>query len=454
MKEVATYVHRKIIPNGVEISLERKNYQITYPVSIWKEFPEGNRQDFADALAYALTVHLCMNGHSKMIYDFPHPSIEPYLFESMVYSLGETTIVGEDKLPLSGLLKNFYNRNLNVEFTGRPRFSRFKNVVRNTKNRALIPFSFGKDSLLTFSLCREIGINPYPVFFQEPKSPFENRHKRRLAERFLEEFSVDVTFFPVASGRLRQNDGNFWGWDMLFTQYSLMLIPYIFGHRAKYLLWSHEQDCNVFFEDGEGYKVNPVFEQSKRWLLTLNHIARDLGSNAVIASIIEPIDEISTTYILHHRYPEIAKYQFSCFAEEEDKANSRWCGMCDKCVMMNIFFLALGIDPKSVGLKENLLTEKKKSLYLLFRGEKSKFWVAGKKDLWWEEQLLAFYMAYKNGAKGALMDEFKRDFLKEAKSRERELRQKFFGIHSSDTLTYELKKPLLKIYQEELSPLQ
>lgn len=433
--------------------MDRKNYQITYPTNIWREFPENYRQTFADSLTYALTLHLCLNGHAKLIYGFPHPAIEPYLFEDMMYSLGETTIVGDEKQPLSGLIKNFYNRNINIEFTGRPRFSRFQNIPRNTKNRAVIPFSFGKDSLLTFSLCRELGINPYPVFFQEPKSPFENRHKKRLAEKFLDEFDADVTFFPVASGRLRQNEGNYWGWDLLLTQYSLMLIPYVFGFRARYLFWAHEQDCNVLFDNPEGYKVNPVFEQSKRWLLTLNHVARDLGSNAIIASIIEPINEIATTYVLHHRYPEIAKYQFSCFAEEEKLAGRRWCGECDKCVMMNIFLLALGIDPKTVGLHENLLTARKKPLYLLFRGEKSKFWVGGKKDLWWDEQLLAFYLAYKNGAKGALIDEFKKKFLKEARARERELRLLMFGIHSADTLTYELKKPLLRIYQEELSPL-
>ena len=276
-----------------------------------------------------------------------------------------------------------------------------------------------------------------------------------MADQFLEEFNTEVTFFPVSVGRMRENDGDYWGWDLLFTQYSLLLMPYFFGLRSKYLFWSHEQDCNVNFPNDEGFKINPVFEQSKRWVLTLNHIARGLGSNTIIASIIEPINEISTTYILHHRYPEIAKYQFSCFAEEKSQANKRWCGMCDKCVMMNIFFLALGIDPKSVGLRQNLLTANKRDLYLLFKGEKSKFWVRGNKqeDLWWDEQLLAFYMACKNGAKGYLMEEFKKNYLKIAKEREKELRAKMFGVHSSDTLTYELKKPLLKIFHEELDPL-
>ncbi len=456
MKQPTTYIHRKLTQNGVQISVDRKNFDITYPLQIWREFPEDYRQNFADSLAYVMTMYLCMDGHNKLSFNFPQPAIEPYVFESMIYSFGETSVVGEDRFKVSELLKKFYNQNLNLEFTGRPRYSRFTKLVRNNKNRAIIPFSFGKDSLLTYALTKELGIDPFPVFFREPKSPFENKHKKKLAEKFYEEFDTDVLFFPVAPGRLRENEGNYWGWDMLFTQYTLLLLPYFFGLRSKYLFWSHEQDCNVLFPNEEGYLVNPVFEQSKRWILTLNHIARGLGSNTVIASIIEPIDEIATTYVLHHRYPEIAKYQFSCFAEEESKASSRWCGLCDKCVMINIFLLALGIDPKTVGLTENLLTAKKKSLYLLFRGEKSKFWVGGQNqetDLWWEEQLLAFYMAYKNGAKGALIDDFKKKYLKLAKSRERELRSKFFNVHSTDTLTFDLKNPLIKIYKEELSPL-
>jgi hypothetical protein len=42
-----------------------------------------------------------------------------------------------------------------------------------------------------------------------------------------------------------------------------------------------------------------------------------------------------------------------------------------------------------------------------------------------EQQLLAFYMAYRNGVKGYLIDKFKKKFLKEAKSREDELYRRF-----------------------------
>lgn len=446
MKQTATYVHRKLIPNGLEISLERKSYQISYPSEIWKEFPEAYRQNFADSLTYVLTMYLCMDGHQRLVYNFPHPAIEPFVFESMMYSFGETNLVGGSALKISDLIKDLYNRNTKIEFVGRPRYVRSKSIAKNLKNRAVIPFSFGKDSLLTFALCQELGIKPIPIFFREPKSPFENRYKKRLAEKFSKEFSIPVTFFPVATGRLRETDGDYWGWDLLFTQYSLLLLPYLFALKSKYLFWSNEQDCNSFFPNEEGFLINPVFEQSNRWVLTLNHLARNMGVNTIIASAIEPINEIATTYVLHHRYPEVAKYQYSCFAEEASRSTSRWCGMCEKCATMYLFFKALGIDPMTVGMKDNLFKENKRKLYVLFDSSK-------RKDTWRDEQLLAFYLAFKNNSKGALIDEFQTRYLKEASSRQKELRQKFFGIHSTSTFTYDLKKPLLKIYQEELFPL-
>jgi len=71
-----------------------------------------------------------------------------------------------------------------------------------------------------------------------------------------------------------------------------------------------------------------------------------------------------------------------------------------------------------------------------------------------DEQLLAFFLAYKNGKKGELIDLFKSLYLKEAEKREKELKEEYFGIHSTKTLPKELKDKLLNIYKEELKNLK
>ncbi len=454
MKQNATKVFRKVIPTGVEISLERKTYQITYPISIWREFPEVYHQNFADALAYSLTMHLCLNGHKHIVYNFPPPQFEPFFFEGMIYSLGETTLLGEENVRTSDLLRLFYNRHLSIQFTGRPRLTRFAHVNRNTKNRAVIPFSFGKDSLLTFALTRELGIQPYPLFFREPRSPYENRHKKKLAERFLNEFGVDVQFFPVSAGRLRQTFGNWWGWDLLMTQYTLLLLPFVFGSRARFTFWSHEQECNSTYTDKEGFIINPTFEQNRNWLLFQNNLVRMLGSNTVFSSLIEPLNDLAIIKILHSRYPAIAKYQTSCPQEESVAKTKRWCGKCSKCARIYVYLTGLGISPHRVGFNENMLSERKINLFTLFPGDVPKSSPTDQSGLDRDEQLLAFLLSYRRGVKGALMKRFAKTYLAEARAREGELRERFFGIHTTSTLPYELKNPLLKIYREELTELQ
>ena len=132
------------------------------------------------------------------------------------------------------------------------------------------------------------------------------------------------------------------------------------------MFWAHEQSCNDFFTDSEGYSINPVFEQSRRWLLTSNNLARDLGSNATFSSIIEPIHEIAIMKILHKRYPRIAKFQTSCELSEKPKGDGRWCENCSKCGRIYMFLLAHGINPKTVGFKHDLTRQKYHHLYALF----------------------------------------------------------------------------------------
>ena len=447
-------IRRKVLHNGIEITLGRKDYYLTYPQSIWKEFPDVYRQNFADSVTYFLTMHLSLSDHKKILYNFPPPPTESFFFKGMVYSMPETALT-DSGVTVSKLLRQLYNTHFNIEFNSRPRYARFKNVNRNTTQKAIIPFSFGKDSLLTFALSRELGIEPFPIFFREPRSPYENRHKYRLAQRFLSEFDVDVNIFPVTPGWLRQTTGKWWGWDLLLTQYTLLLIPYIFGTRSKYLFWANEASCNDVFVDTEGYCVNPVFEQSYQWLLSTNAIAKIMGSNSIFASLLEPIHELSIIKILHHRYPKIAKYQLSCFADEDPAKTKRWCGVCTKCARIYIFMLAHGIDPKRVGFRENMLVLKKKNLYTLFAdGKGIKDSAYAESGLGSDEQMLAFLMAYRRGVKGPLMDFFKKKFLKSARKNEKKLRRIYFGIHTTKTLTYDLAKPLLKIYNDELKTLQ
>lgn len=81
-------------------------------------------------------------------------------------------------LKTSSLLRDFYNANIQTEFKSLNFFYSGKKVKRRLKNNAIILFSFGKESLLTFGLLKELGVNSFPIFIREPQSIFENHHKK------------------------------------------------------------------------------------------------------------------------------------------------------------------------------------------------------------------------------------------------------------------------------------
>jgi hypothetical protein len=45
------------------------------------------------------------------------------------------------------------------------------------------------------------------------------------------------------------------------------------------------------------------------------------GDRCYLKSLLEPLHQISIFYILHHRYPELGKYQTSCCAHLHDWYN-------------------------------------------------------------------------------------------------------------------------------------
>lgn len=441
------HIYRKIKKNIIEIKIKKNLYKIKYPYYIWEKFPSSLHQVFADCLTYIFTWHLSLTKKIPVIYHFPHPLIEPIIFKMLIYSL-PMNIFEFPYLKTSQVLKDFYNCSFQTQFRSLNFFYSGKKVKKRLKNKALVLFSFGKDSLLTIGLLNELGVKPIPIFMREPFCIFENYHKKKLAEKFYRQLDTKVEFFPLSVGRLRERSGLYWGWDIILSQYAFILVPYFFYHQAKYLFFGNERSCNFYLKDKEGYFVNPVFEQSISAMQLLQSIPKNFFISTHIGSLVEPINEIFITYILHKRYPQLGKFQMSCFSEEEAAKKRRWCGVCEKCARMFIFFKALGISPERVGFYNNdMLSLAKERYYVIFNGGMGSSY--GGSGLGKDEQLLAFYLAWRNGVKGELMEKFKRVYLPEVERRKNELIKEYFGIHSSLSLPSSLRRKVLKIFENE-----
>lgn len=442
------HIFRKIINSGVEIKIRRKKYKILYHRSIWNKFPKSLHKVFADGLAYISTWHLpLVEEGSNIVYHFSHPPIEPVFFKILLYSI-PMCIFENKEIRTSDLIRKFYNINFQTKFKALNFSYTGKKVKKKLKEKALLLFSFGKESLLTYSLLNKLGVDVLPIFMKEPQSTFENTHKRKLANKFYEKIGEDVEFFPLSIGKIRQEDHLAWGWDIILSQYSFILLPYYFYYQARYLFFGNEQSCNFAVNDTENYLINPVFEQSVSAMQLLQDIPKSFSIKTHIGSLVEPIHEMFIMYILHHRYPEIGHFQMSCFSEEDEAKKKRWCGVCEKCARIYIFMKAMGISPERVGFYGNgMLSLKKENLFVIF--DKCDNSAYGGSGLGKDEQLLAFYLAYKNGTKGELIDKFKMQYLDEVEKRKEKLIDEFFGINSSLSLPPTLRKKVLKIFEKE-----
>lgn len=436
---------------GIRLNLKNQPFDIIYPENIWPKYPPFQKKLLSENLTFALTFHLpYLNQGDSLNYLMARPISEPFLFKAFISALPSTALMKKEST--SKLIKKFFEINYH--------FIQGKNILtsnlfpRKTNKTAILPFTFGKDSLLTYSLSKELGIDPILVFVKEPLLEQENYHKEILAKKFFEEFKENVFFINNQAGELREAKEGWYGWELQLTQYAIMLLPMIWAKRARYLFFSNEQSCNEEFLDKEGFWCNPVYEQSVKWLEQVNDLLQILGmKNLEVSSLIEPLHDLAIIKILHQRYPKIAKYQTSCFAEKPEAKFNRWCGNCSKCARLFIFFLANNINPAKIGIPTNMLELKYKNKYSLFEDGNNKDSGYDESRLGRDEQLLAFFLAYKNGKKGELIDLFKSLYLKEVEKREKELRERYFGIHTSQTLPPELKDKVLKIYEEELKGL-
>jgi hypothetical protein len=437
--------------HGLEIIVRGSKYVLQYPDDIWGQYPIEARNILFDNLVYAETVHLPLTLRRKEIrYNVSPPYFQPYFFQNMVMDLPSCADV--DGTSTSELIKEY----MNVKTVFKDHEMRFPSQAEETReDSSVVSLSFGKDSLLTWAVCREMGLNPEICYIVEPLLLYEEKHKMVLAEEFKREFGVELNKIAHTLGHLR--DGirlgvgkTEIGWGLQSTQYAMIILPVAHRYGARYILFGNEQSCGEYYNDREGFICYPAYDQCHTWTKQIDSMTRQLtGGGVRTMSVIEPLNDIAVVYTLYKRYPEVAKYHMSCFVETEAGRDKRWCQDCSVCSKMYLLILASGYDPKSVGLERNMLTKECREYFSLFGGSSVQTYALTGRGR--DEQLFGFYLAWRNGDRSDLTQEFEKRFLKEAQGREDELYKTFFGLHESITMPPHIDKEARSIYKEVLS---
>jgi hypothetical protein len=437
----------KISENGLNVRFSNKNFDLKYPKRIWSTLSLEEKNFFLDNVAYLDTICVpLVSGFNKVKYDTSKPFFKKEVYESIINDV--PSVAEESKISTKKLLDKFK----------RTRYVFADNKIKkpvfelDTGKRAVVPFSCGKDSLLTLAVCKEIGLNPIPMYINDTVSPSENKLKLDIIKKVAKQNKLD--FEIVVNEIEKLNDFEFWDEDENQISYSHLIlnfcflgIPFLKFYNAKYLILGNEFDLNAKLVNKDGIRCYPSFDQSFEGTRRLNKIIGKATQNKVrVSSVISPLGDLAEMKILYNRYSNFGKYQSSCPCLDVSY-EKRWCHNCVDDVTFFIYMKAIGNDPKIIGIRKNMFDKKYIKYHYIFNPkEKGRYEKAGG-----DKQLkFAYYLAYRNGAKGYAIDLFKKKFLDDIKSEENKLYKKYFKIHDSSLIPKEIRQDVISIYKEEL----
>ncbi len=394
--------------DGLALGIDGREFAITFPPEIWERATPTLRQALREHLVFG-NAHVLplLLGADGIDFDVPPPVHASALVHNQLLDL--TACEHIDGVAPASYLRAFHNLDL--------RFAPGEGALPapadwpQPDERAptcIVPFSFGKESLVTVGLCLELGIRPVLVYVQEPAHPHEEAFKRRALEAIGREFGVPVHFVGNEPGLFRYGRAfegvrpTELGWGTQTTLLALMMVPFAQAYGAQSIWFGNEHANN---ETGlrDGWVVHYSVDQSSAWTRQQNSLIRALtGGRTRVESSLESLEEIHIFHMLHRRYPRLARFQFSCSAEQPLVQDSPWCHRCHKCARMYLFASGCGLDPAALGFRADLLDGPDLFPHYFGPTYKSGFRL---------ELDFAFYLLYLRGAPTPLRARFERDTL-------------------------------------------
>lgn len=427
-------------------------YAVSYPLTVFNRLPKPVKNFFIANFIYSRTRALNLLGW-PLAYRFGQPLWQKFVDYGLLKII--PCLAEINKLPVGKILKNFplAQKKGELTFNGQISSDRLAGLKAN-KAGAVLALSFGKDSMLSYGLAKELGLNLLLVTANEMagasgdewkiKSGIIKQFEREQREKvLLFSDNVDELYYhPQINCHLDEvNNTN------SLLAYALELLPFVYQHRAAYLIFGNEQNLNDYYYNQDGYKFYPSFDQSSEYTAKENRLWQKASQNKFqVSSLVEPLYNLGEFRVLYHRYPHLLKYIMSC--EPAKGSTERWCYNCPMCAKAFLYAAAVGGEPKRLAFNRDFFKKRYSELYPLFAKKPLRHYERPPQVK--EEQLLSFLLCYRLGYRGYLIDSFKRRYFKEAVKKEKLFRKKYFGIYHAPNLPTQFKPKILAIYRQEL----
>jgi creatinine amidohydrolase/Fe(II)-dependent formamide hydrolase-like protein/7-cyano-7-deazaguanine synthase in queuosine biosynthesis len=233
------------------------------------------------------------------------------------------------------------------------------------KKRHCILSSGGKDSLLSYGLLNEMGVETHPVFVNE-----SGRHwfTALNAFRFFKQNVPNTSRVWVNSDRLfawmlrhmpfirpdfaaiRSDEYPIRLWTVAVFLFGAL--PLVRKRGIGRIVIGDEYDTtNRTSHEGITH-YDGLYDQSRYFDDALSRYYMQKGWAVSQFSVLRPLSEMLIEKILVQRYPHLQEQQISCHATHQENDRMHPCGKCEKCRRVVGMLKAIDADPKRCGYTE------------------------------------------------------------------------------------------------------
>ena len=229
-------------------------------------------------------------------------------------------------------------------------------------SRYAVLSSGGKDSLLSFGLLNEMGMEVHPVFVNE-----SGRHWFTALNAYRY-FKDNIS----RTSRVWTNSDRIFNWmlrhlpfirkdfaQVRSVEYPIRLwtvavfifgaLPLLLKRGVGRLVIGDEFDTTHRLSHKGITHYDGLFDQSRYFdnALTRYFYRKQWGISQF--SILRPMSELLIENILAQRYPELQRHQVSCHAAHKEGERIKPCGRCEKCMRIVAMLSAMDADPTLCG---------------------------------------------------------------------------------------------------------
>ena len=237
---------------------------------------------------------------------------------------------------------------------------------RSDPSRIAVLSSGGKDSLLSYGLLSEVGLETHSIFVNESgrhwftarnafralrrETPATTSRVWTSSDRVFAWMLRHLPFIRRDHARVRSDEYPIRLWTVAVFLFGAL--PVLRARGIGRIAIGDEYDTTRRARHGEIPHYDGLYDQSRHFDRALSRYYRRKGWPLTQFSLLRQMSELLIQKTLAERYPMLLRQQVSCHATHIEGERTLPCGRCEKCRRIVGMLLAVGSDPRACGYSD------------------------------------------------------------------------------------------------------